>query len=176
MNLLDIAVGALCALFGIFGLLSGLVRQLFSIAGLVAGHLAGIKFYPAAVSFLKLSFRYGEVVGYVIIFLGLFLVFSLLGSYIEGKVRGTKLSIVDRLGGMAAGLAKGALLSVLLVFLLVIVLPGDSAVIRGSKAAPLAIASGKRLADAFPERFAESFRKKIRAAETQPPGGDPSKK
>ncbi|MEW6719166.1 MAG: CvpA family protein, partial [Thermodesulfobacteriota bacterium] len=165
MNLLDIVVVALLALFAVFGVLRGLVRQLFSIAGLVAGHIAGIRFYADAVSLLKLSFRYAEVAGYVGILLAVFLVFSLLGAFIEARIRKSKLSAVDRLGGLVAGTAKGALLAVGLVFLLVIVLPKDARVIRESKAAPYAIAAGKWLADAFPESFADTFRKKIRAAE-----------
>jgi len=171
MNLIDITVAALCILFGVLGIIHGLVRQLFSIGGLVAGHLAGIRYYASAASAMKLSFRYSEVVGYLAVFLSVFLVLSLLGAFIEGRIRGSKMSGMDRLAGMVAGLAKGALLSVLLVFLLVIVLPGDSRVLRESKAAPLAISAGRWLQAVFPDRIAESFREKIRAAEKQPPGG-----
>ncbi|HEY5461348.1 MAG TPA: hypothetical protein VIJ89_06340, partial [Deferrimonas sp.] len=64
---------------------------------------------------------------------------------------------------MAVGLVKGVLLSILIVFLLVILLPRDARLLRESKAAPAAIAAGKRLAAAFPERFAESFREKVRS-------------
>jgi hypothetical protein len=45
----------------------------------------------------------------------------------------------------------------------VILLPRDARLLRESKAAPTAIAAGKRLAAAFPERFAESFREKVRS-------------
>jgi uncharacterized membrane protein required for colicin V production len=78
-------------------------------------------------------------------------------------VRKSKLSGSDRLAGMAAGLVKGALLSILIVFLLVILLPRDARLLRESKAAPVAVTAGKRLASAFPERFAESFREKVRS-------------
>jgi membrane protein required for colicin V production len=173
MNLIDIVVAVLCVLFGVFGIVRGLVRQLFSIGGLVVGHLVGIRFYSAAASTLKLTFRYAEVVGYVVVFLAVFLSISLLGAFIEGRVRASKLSVVDRVGGMVAGLAKGALLSVLLVFLLVIVLPVDARVLRESKAAPLAISAGRWLQSAFPDRISESFREKVRAAGKQPPGNTP---
>jgi uncharacterized membrane protein required for colicin V production len=113
------------------------------------------------------------VVGYVVVFLAVFLSISLLGAFIEGRVRASKLSVVDRVGGMVAGLAKGALLSVLLVFLLVIVLPVDARVLRESKAAPLAISAGRWLQSAFPDRISESFREKVRAAGKQPPGNTP---
>jgi hypothetical protein len=64
---------------------------------------------------------------------------------------------------MAVGLVKGALLSILIVFLLVILLPRDARLLRESKAVPTAVAAGERLAAAFPERFAESFREKVRS-------------
>jgi membrane protein required for colicin V production len=175
MNLIDIVVVGLCVLFGVLGVAKGMVRQLFSIGGLVLGHLAGIRFYGPAVSWLKLSFKYSEAAGYAIVFLAVFLLCLLLGMFIEGRIRASKLSVVDRIGGLALGLAKGALLSVLLVFLLVIFLPGDASVLRGSKAVPHAVSAGRWLAEAFPDRIADMFREKVRAAEKLPPGG-PSRK
>lgn len=176
MNLIDIVLAVLCVWFAVSGIVRGLVRQLFSLGGLVAGHLAGIRFYGVASSTLKLSFQYAEVVGYLVVFLAVYLVFRLLGAVIEGRIRASKLSGTDRLAGMIAGLAKGALVSVLLVFLLVIVLPGDSRVLRESKAAPVAISAGRWLAAVFPDRIAASFREKVRSAEKPPRGGPPSRK
>ena len=162
MNLLDLIVAVLCAGFAVSGIARGLVRQLFSLGGLVAGHLAGIRYYAFAQANLGLSFQYAEVVGYAVVFLAAYLAVRLIGGLIEGRVRKSKLSGADRLAGMAAGLVKGALLSILIVFLLVILLPRDARLLRESKAAPPAIAAGNRLAAVFPERFAESFREKVR--------------
>ena len=163
MNLLDLIVAVLCAGFAVSGIARGLVRQLFSLGGLVAGHLAGIRYYAFAQANLGLSFQYAEVVGYAVVFLAAYLAVRLIGGLIEGRVRKSKLSGADRLAGMAAGLVKGALFSILIVFLLVILLPRDARLLRESKAAPPAIAAGNRLAAVFPERFAESFREKVRA-------------
>lgn len=163
MNLLDLVLAVLVALFAVSGIVRGLVRQLFSLGGMVAGHLAGIRYYALVQGKLGLSFRYAEVVGYAAVFLVAYLVVRLIGGLIEDRVRKSKLSGSDRLAGMAAGLVKGALLSILIVFLLVILLPADARLLRESKAAPTAVAAGKRLAAAFPERFAESFREKMRS-------------
>jgi len=163
MNLLDLLLGALIVWFAVSGIVRGLVRQLFSLAGLVAGHLLGTRYYAFAQGKLGLSFQYAEVVGYAVVFLAAYLAIRLIGGLIEGRVRTSKLSGTDRLMGMAAGLLKGALLSILIVFLLVILLPRDARVLRESKGAPMAVAAGKRLAAIFPERFAESFFEKARA-------------
>jgi len=160
MNPVDVALAALCVWFAVAGLLHGLVRQLFSIGGIVAGHLLGIRYYPAAQKALELSFPHSEVAGYAVIFLAVLVAVRLIGGLVEGKVRGSALSGMDRAAGMAAGLLKGALLSVLLVFLLVVLLPRDSRVLRESKAAPTAIAAGKWLAGVFPQKIAEPFREK----------------
>ena len=162
MNLLDLILAVLFAWFAISGIVRGLVRQLFSLGGLIAGHLAGGRWYGFAQAKLGLSFQYAEVVGYAVVFLAAYLAVRLLGGLIEGQVRKSKLSGADRLGGLAAGLLKGALFSILIVFLLVILLPRDARLLRESKAAPPAIAAGNRLAAVFPERFAESFREKVR--------------
>ncbi|MDA8179497.1 MAG: CvpA family protein [Desulfobacteria bacterium] len=163
MNLLDLILAVLIAWFAVAGIVRGLVRQLFSLGGLVAGHLAGIRYYAVAQGKIGLTFRYAEVVGYAIVFLAVYLAVRLAGGLVEDRVRKSKLSGTDRLAGMAAGLVKGALFSILIVFLLVILLPRDARLLRESKAAPAAIAAGKRLAAVFPERFAESFREKIQA-------------
>jgi len=163
MNLLDLILALLFAWFAISGIVRGLVRQLFSIGGLVAGHLLGIRYYAFAQEKLGLSFQYSEVVGYAVVFLAAYLAVRLAGGLIEDRVRKSKLSGTDRLAGLAAGLVKGALFSILIVFLLVILLPRDARLLRESKAAPTAIAAGKWLANVFPHRFAEPFREKISA-------------
>ena len=163
MNPVDVALAAICLWFAIAGILHGLVRQLFALGGILAGHLLGIRYYPAAQKALELSFPHSEVVGYTVVFLATCLVVRLIGGLVEGKVRGSKLSGMDRAAGMAAGLLKGVLLSVLAVFLLVVLLPRDSRVIRGSKVAPTAIAAGRWLAGVFPEKIAEPFREKAPA-------------
>jgi membrane protein required for colicin V production len=160
MNPVDIALAVLCLWFAVAGILHGLVRQLFSIGGIVAGHLLGIRFYPLAQKYLGLTFPYSEAAGYVVIFLAVLIAVRLIGGLVEGRVRGSKLSGVDRLAGMAVGLAKGVLLSVIAVFLLVVVLPKDSRVLKESKAAPAAIAAGRWLAGVFPQKIAEPFREK----------------
>ena len=163
MNLLDLILAVLFIWFAISGIARGLVRQLFSLGALVAGHLAGVRWYGFAQAKLGLTFQHAEVVGYAVVFLAAYLAVRLIGGLIEGRVRKSKLSGVDRLAGMAAGLLKGALFSILIVFLLVILLPRDARLLGESKAAPTAIAAGKRLAAAFPDRFAESFREKVRS-------------
>lgn len=165
MNVVDIVLALLCVWFAIVGIARGLVRQLFGIGGLIAGHLAGIQFYAPAAAMLKLSFPHSEAVGYLVVFLLVYLAFRLVGAFIEGRIRASKLSGTDRAAGLLAGLVKGVLVSILLVFLLVILLPDDSRALRQSNAAPYAISAGYWLAEVFPERIGQPFREKARTVE-----------
>lgn len=170
MNLLDVAIAALCLGFAAYGIFQGVVRQAFSLGGLIVGHLAGVKWYASARANLNLDFPHSHVVAYVLVFLVFYLLVRLAGLIVERLVRGSPLSGTDRFAGMLAGLVKGALLSVLLVFVLVIVLPRDTAVFSGSRFFPAAMAGARLVQKAFPERLREAFREKAGVPPAAPSG------
>ena len=108
MNLLDLILAVLFVWFAISGILRGLVRLLFSLGGLIAGHLAGVRWYGFAQAKLGLSFQYAEVVGYAVVFLSAYLAVRLIGGLIEGQVRKSKLKRSARLraGGVKSCLIQ----------------------------------------------------------------------
>lgn len=170
MNLLDVVIAVLCLGLSLYGLIQGMVRQLFSWAGLVLGHFAGVNFYAAAQEKLSLDFAHGDVVAYLLVFLAVYLFLRLSGIVAERWVRGSELSGTDRFAGMLAGFAKGALLSVLLVFFLVILLPRDTAFLRNSKLAPRAMVGARWIQKIFPEKIREAFREKTEGKSAVPAG------
>lgn len=173
MNLLDILILALCVGLGIFGIFQGLVRQAFSWAGLILGHILGVKYFGAAQDLLGLSFLHGDVVVYLLLFVAVYLCVRLLGVLAERLVRESKLSGTDRFAGALAGFVKGILLSILLVFMLVILLPKDTSMIRRSKLAPQAVKAAGWISNLFPDRIGDAFRKKM--AEATPPAAPPKR-
>lgn len=177
MNLLDILILALCVGFGILGIFQGIVRQAFSWAGLVFGHLLGVKFFPSAKDLLGLSFPHGDVVAYLALFAAAYLGIRLAGILVERLIRESELSGADRFMGALGGFAKGILLSILLVFLLVILLPRDTSILRGSKIAPRVVVAAGWVSKLFPEKIGAAFREKIReAAPPSPPAKKPARK
>jgi membrane protein required for colicin V production len=168
VSFLDVVIAVLCLGFAVYGIFQGMVRQLFSWGGLLLGHIAGVKFYATAQSQLRLDFPHGDVVGYLLTFLGVYLVVRLAGLVVERWIRSSELSGTDRAAGMLAGFAKGALLSVLLVFVLVIILPKDTAFLRESKLAPTAMKAARWMEKLFPEKIREGFREKIREIPSLP--------
>jgi membrane protein required for colicin V production len=169
VNLLDFAIIALCLGFALYGIVQGVVRQLFSWGGILLGHVAGVQYFETAQKRLSLNFPHGEIVAYLLIFLGVYLAFRLVGLLIERLVRGSELSGADRAAGMLAGLVKGALLSILLVFVLVVLLPRDTGLLRESTLAPRAMVAATWVAKVFPQKIRDAFREKT--GEPPPPSG-----
>jgi len=160
VNLLDIVIAVLCLGFALYGIIQGVVRQLFSWTGLVLGHIAGVKFFETAQVLLRLDFSHSDIVAYLLIFLAVYLALRLVGLLVERWVRGSEMSGTDRFAGLLAGLGKGALLSVLLVFVLVILLPRDTSLLRESKLAPTAMVAARWGQKFFPDRIRDAFREK----------------
>lgn len=170
MNLLDVIIAVLCLGLSFYGIVQGLVRQLFSWAGLVLGHFAGVNFHAAAQETLTLDFPHGDVVAYLLVFLAVYLVLRLAGIIAERWVRGSELSGTDRFAGMLTGFLKGAVLSVLLVFFLVILLPRDTAFLRESRLAPQAMVVARLIQNIFPETIRKAFREKADGTISPPAG------
>jgi membrane protein required for colicin V production len=162
MNAFDIVIVALCAILALLGLLRGIVRQAASLAGLILGHVAGVKYYTAVQAALRLDFTGGHIVAYLLALLAVYIAVRLTGLIVERWVRGTKLSGMDRFLGFLAGAAKGVLISVLLVFLLAILLPRDASILKGSKLAPKLVVAAGWVEGAFPEKMRAAFREKIK--------------
>ena len=95
MNLLDLLLAVLVAWFAVSGIVQGLVRQLFSIGGLVAGHLAGIRYYAFAQGKLGLSFQYAEVVGYAVVFMAVYLSVNLVTALLM-NLYNRRVALVER--------------------------------------------------------------------------------
>jgi membrane protein required for colicin V production len=170
VNLLDIVIAVLCLGLAVHGIFQGMVRQLFSLGGLLLGHVAGVKFYAVAQERIRLDFSHGDVVAYLLTFVAAYLAVRLAGLLVERWVRGSALSGTDRIAGMLAGFGKGVLLTVLLVFLLVILLPRNASLLRESKLAPKTMVAAMWMQKVFPGRIRDAFREKI-GDFPPPPGG-----
>ena len=112
------------------GFMVGAVRQVASIAGLVAALLLSVQLmHPVGalvVSSLGLSPAVGPVVGFVVIFIGTQLVFFGVSRLVEGLLETLSLSLVNRAaGGALGGLKAALLLSVLFLVLSGLQMPSE---------------------------------------------------
>ncbi len=173
MTWVDIVILALPAILGVLGLFHGFVRQASSWAGIVLGHLAGVRYYPAIQGALHLRLSRGnEAVAYLVAFVAVYVAARLVGMLVERWTRGSPLSAADRLAGGLAGLAKGALLAILLVYAMTSVLPRGYGPLRRSRFAPPALAAGARISGLLPAEVKDAFREiapaPVPPAEDQP--------
>ena len=121
MGLVDILIWGILILFMVKGFLKGLIREVCSLFGLVAGGWAAFKYYPylagALTPFIRLPHHVAQGLSFVVIFLLLGLLFYLLGHLLTVVFKVMLLGGVNRVGGIFFGLLEGAfLLSMLLYF------------------------------------------------------------
>ena len=112
MGLVDILIWAILLIFVVKGFLKGLVREICSLLGLVAGGWAAFKYYPflaeAMRPFIHLPHHVALSLSFVLIFFLLGLLFYLLGHLLTVVFKIMLLGGVNRIGGMLFGLLEGA--------------------------------------------------------------------
>ncbi|MCE1164847.1 MAG: CvpA family protein [Bacteroidetes bacterium] len=118
MNALDIIISILILLPAVFGLKKGLLKSVFSIAGIILGIVLAVKFNPGAALILKNVIKDPKLVQ-VFSFVFIILLTYLAAIFIASKL--SKLNFIsetlDKIGGFVFGGLKG-LLSVSILLLL----------------------------------------------------------
>jgi membrane protein required for colicin V production len=151
MGLVDILIWVVLILFMVKGFLKGLVREVCSLFGLVAGGWAACKYYPylaeALTPFIRLPHHVAQSLAFIVIFLMLGLLFYLLGHLLTVVFKVMLLGGVNRIGGICFGLLEGAfLLSMLLYFATAKPVPEKIKVYVGrSRTAQSFIATGREI-------------------------------
>ncbi len=145
MNSFDILVAIIIGFSLIRGIFRGLVKEISSIIGVMAGYYAAYSYYPFIAKFLSQWISvvaYSRLIGFLIIFCGVFLIISILGVVIKYLLSISFLGWADRISGGIFGLTKGLLIACVLVIVFTTFLPKNAAFIKDSVVAPhLAIVS-----------------------------------
>ena len=110
MNTLDWVILAVLGVGFVIGFIKGVIKQAFSLGGLVLGIICGTLLYkPFAdllLKFLKMSDKTALIVAFVIILLVVPIVCGLLGKALSKLVHEANLGFIDRLLGGVFGLFK----------------------------------------------------------------------
>ncbi|MFO8098048.1 MAG: CvpA family protein [Salinibacter sp.] len=172
MTLLDgfivvVLVGGL-----LHGLSAGALRQIASLVGVVFALLVSVQLmHPVgalAVQSLGLSEAVGPIVGFVVVFAGVWLIFFAISRLLERVLEALSLSILNRVAGGALGALKAALLlSVLFLVLAEVDVPASDSRQESLLYGPIAGALPKTLdvaAEYVPsaKRAAETFGEEVR--------------
>ncbi len=154
------------------GFMVGAVRQVASLLGLVVAFFLSVQLmHPVGgliVSSLGLSEAAGPIAGFIVIFVGVQLLFLALSRFLESVLETLSLSLVNRAAGGALGGFKAALLlSVLFLVLSGMEMPQEKTRQKSVLYSPVASALPKTLDAASPylpaaERASETFGTSIR--------------
>jgi len=165
MNALDIVIGIILVFGLVRGIFRGLVEEISSIIGIFGGIYGAVFYYPAAARFLSRWISdpaYVNILGFLIIFGGIFILVGILGVLIKYLLNIASLGWFDRICGAAFGAVKAVLIASVLLMALTTFLPGGTPLIKRSRLAPHVAVITEGLVKIVPrdmkKRFGEKFK------------------
>jgi membrane protein required for colicin V production len=170
MNGLDYVILAIIALAALSGLSRGALRMATSILALALGIYAASVYYAKAAAlayqYLKTNLAVSDVIGYVAIFLIVYIAIEYAGNWI------------DRLAGALLGASIGAILAGLIVVAMTAALPPNPPLLQNSKLAPRVLRYNEALMGYVPEQVKTTYEEKreelYRQWEVKDEGPDPA--
>jgi len=133
MNWLDIVIIVVSVLLGILGLRQGIIKTVFSIAGLIGGIILAGRYYGGLAALLSPSgATSANIAAYAIILIATLIVAGAVGRLVAKLVHLVLLEWLDRLVGFILGVCIGGLLCAAFLAIAAKYDPGTEAVIRQS--------------------------------------------
>ena len=163
-NPFDIGIAVIFAFFLIRGIFRGFIKELFSLAGVLGGFYAACTYYLTAAAFLSRwvpRMPYLNMVAFLIIFFGVFILFSILGVGAKYLLNIVFLGWVDRFCGLLFGAAKGVLVVSILLMALTTFLPECDAMIKSSRLSPRVMRISEKIVEIIPTTMKREFNAKL---------------
>ncbi len=135
MNLLDYILAVILVYCLIRGIFRGLVKELSALIGVLAGFYFAFHYYPQLTETLGrwiTTVAYARIISFLILFLGVYLLVSIVGVIIKYLMNIAWLGWIDRLTGAFFGAIKGLLIVSVIVAILTTFLPKNSTILRDS--------------------------------------------
>ncbi len=135
MNLLDVVLASIIGYCLIRGIFRGLIKELSSIVGVLGGFYAAYSYYPLVARHFSKWIEndgYANMAACLILFVGVYLIISLMGVLIKYLMNIVFLGWTDRLCGLAFGTLKGLLIVAVIVVPLTTFLPKNSKILKDS--------------------------------------------
>jgi len=164
MNLFDIIVIVILGYCLIRGIFRGLVKELSSIIGVFGGFYAAYTYYPVLAKPLSkwiANAGYLNILSFLIIFCGVFIIISILGIIINYLLKIVFLGWLDRVSGAMFGAMKGILIVSVLLIVLTAFLPKGTPVIKDSLLSPYVTLVSEKMAKVISKDMKHDFSTKI---------------
>lgn len=159
--MLIIAILAFCVIRGVF---RGLVNELSSIVGVLAGFYAAYTYY-GHISKLLLRWMadpaYANIISFLIIFCLVFLIVGITGVVIKYALNIAFMGWFDRVCGACFGLIKGILIVSVLFLIFTAFLPKGAPMVKNSIFAPHLALLSEKLAKVVNQEMKQDFGVKI---------------
>ena len=164
MTVLDVVMIVIVGFCLIRGIFRGLIKEISSILGVLAGYYAAYTYYgyPAKLLSKWLSNAgYINILSFFIIFCLVFLTISILGVIIKYLLSISHLGWVDRISGALFGLVKGVLIVAILLVALTSFLPKSPPIIKKSFLAPHVALISETMVKVVPKQMKQQFKVKL---------------
>jgi len=139
MNPLDMVIIVILGYTLIRGIFRGLVKELSSIVGVMAGFYAAYTYYPFLAGLLARwisNSGYLNIMSFILIFCIIFILISIAGIIIKYLLNIAFLGWVDRICGAGFGIIKGILIVSVVLISLTAFLPKGAPIIKNSLLSP----------------------------------------
>lgn len=121
-SIFDIIVLASLGLFGFLGLKNGLIDELATLIGFILAITLSAEYYSLGTSIVQSLFRvndaFGAVLGFIFVFLAIYLAFRLLAWMLQNFIKMVKLEWFNKLSGLLFGAFKGFLIMASVVWVI----------------------------------------------------------
>ena len=164
MNFFDIIVVVILSYCVIRGIFRGLVKELFSLIGVLGGFYAAYTYYMVLAKPLSrwiANTGYLNILRFMTIFCFVFIIISILGIIIHYILNIAFLGWVDRICGAGFGTVKGIMIASVLLITLTAFLPKGAPVIKDSLLSPHVALVAEKMVKVVPKNMKHAFITKI---------------
>ena len=164
MNFFDIIVIVILSYCLIRGVFRGLIKELSSIIGVLGGFYAAFTYYMLVAKPLSkwiTNTGYLNILSFLIIFCGVFIIISILGVIINYLLKIAFLGWLDRILGSVFGAMKGILIVSVLLIAFTAFLPKGTPVIKDSLLSPYVTLVSEKMAKVISKDMKHDFSTKI---------------
>ncbi|MDO8282864.1 MAG: CvpA family protein [Thermodesulfovibrionia bacterium] len=159
MNSFDIFVLVIMGITVAFGLVKGLVKQVFSIIGIVAGYLLSVKLYePVSNYFFGPDNSMAKIGIFLAIFIACIIIAALSSKVIDKFMETIGIGWANRIAGGGLGFLKGLLIVSVIAGVISTFVASESAVIKKSVTLPYLLKVVDAANDIIPDNLQIRYR------------------
>jgi membrane protein required for colicin V production len=165
MNLFDVVVVVILCFCLIRGCFRGLIKEISSIVGVLAGFYGAYAYYPQIAGWLARWISdagYCNILAFMVIFCGVFIGVSILGIIIRYIINKASSGWADRIGGVLLGFLKGCLVVAVLFLALTAFLPKGTPILQHSRLSPYVARVAEVMATVISNDMKDKFKDKYK--------------